>query len=279
MCIIAIKKKGNPLPSESIMETMFKNNSDGAGFAYHLNGKVIIQKGFMTYNAFRRALNKVEEVIDVQNTSMLFHFRIATHGGVKPALCHPFPLSRKIPNLKRLYAQTNLAIVHNGVIPIEPKGDISDTMEYIRTNLVDRSNRNFEFYRSKRQRKAILAEINSKMAFLDCNGNVYTVGEFIEDNGIMYSNSSYKERTFSFSIFDDYTSFKMLCPVDEGYIVSGGKMTECEFGQYYIDRQGRVYEYEFGFDVAFQIPGTAYNVNGMPALFDEDYGIYMSIVM
>lgn len=39
MCIIAIKKKGNPLPSESIMETMFKNNSDGAGFAYHLNGK------------------------------------------------------------------------------------------------------------------------------------------------------------------------------------------------------------------------------------------------
>ena len=67
--------------------------------------------------------------------------------------------------------------------------------------------------------------------------------------------------------------------VDEGYIVSGGKMTECEFGQYYIDRQGRVYEYEFGFDVAFQIPGTAYNVNGMPALFDEDYGIYMSIVM
>jgi hypothetical protein len=202
---------------------------------------------------------------------MLFHFRIATHGGVKPALCHPFPLSRKIPNLKRLYAQTNLAIVHNGVIPIEPKGDISDTMEYIRTNLVDRSNRNFEFYRSKRQRKAILAEINSKMAFLDCNGNVYMVGEFIEDNGIMYSNSSYKERTFSFSIFDDYTSFKMLCPVDEGYIVSGGKMTECEFGQYYIDRQGRVYEYEYVFDVAFRIHGSAYNVNGMSALFDEDY--------
>lgn len=279
MCIIAIKKKGYPLPSESIMETMFKNNSDGAGFAYHLNDKVIIQKGFMTYNAFRRALNKVEEVIDVQNTSMLFHFRIATHGGVKPALCHPFPLSRKIPNLKRLYAQTNLAIVHNGVIPIEPKGDISDTMEYIRTNLVDRSNKCPEFYRSKRQRKAILAEINSKMAFLDYRGNVYTVGEFITDNEILYSNSSYKERTFKFDIFDDYMRYKILCPVEEGYIVSCGEMVECEFGQYYIDRQGRLYEYEFGFDVAFQIPGTAYNVNGMPALFDEDYGVYMSIVI
>jgi hypothetical protein len=55
-------------------------------------------------------------------------------------------------------------------------------------------------------------------------------------------------------------------------------MVECEFGQYYIDRQGRLYEYEFGFDVAFQIPGTAYNVNGMPALFDENISVYMNVI-
>ena len=279
MCIIAIKKKGNPLPSESIMETMFKNNSDGAGFAYHLNDKVIIQKGFMTYNAFRRALNKVEEVIDVQNTSMLFHFRIATHGGVKPALCHPFPLSRKIPNLKRLYAQTNLAIVHNGVIPIEPKGDISDTMEYIRTNLVDRSNRNFEFYRSKRQRKAILAEINnSRMAFLDCNGDVYTVGDFVTENGIMYSNTSYMERQFSFRLWDDYMSFKEVTPVDEGYIISNSTLIECEPGQFYVDKYGKLYEYDYYYDFACEIKGTAYAFSGRPVCFDEDNVIYINVL-
>lgn len=278
MCIIAIKKAGQPIPNENILETMFKNNSDGAGFAYNLKAKVIIQKGYMTYNAFRKALKKVEDTVDIHNTSMLFHFRIATHGGVKPALCHPFPLSRKIPNLKRLYTSTELAIVHNGVIPIDVKGDISDTMKYIRTSLSDRSNKNPEFYRSKRQRRAILAEINSKMAFLDCNGNVYTVGEFITDNGIMYSNSNYKERTFTFSLWDDYMSQRIVSPVEEGYIVSGSQFVECDSGEYYIDRQGRLYEYDYCLDLAFQIRGTAYNVNGLPLSFDEDNMIYISVI-
>ena len=97
MCIIAIKKKNKELPDEEIFQTMFKNNSDGAGFMYNHNGKVIIQKGYMTYEEFKEALNKLCTKVDAYTTAIVFHFRIATHGSVSPALCHPFPLSHKIP--------------------------------------------------------------------------------------------------------------------------------------------------------------------------------------
>ena len=280
MCIIAIKKKGYPLPDESIFQTMFKNNPDGAGFCYTYNGKVIIQKGYMSFKSFQEALKRVSENIDTYHSPMMFHFRIATHGGIKPALCHPFPLSKKIPNLKCLYIQSDLAIVHNGVIPIDTKEAVSDTMEYIRTNLTKRTNTNPEFYKNKKQRKTILAEINnSRMAFLDCKGNVYTIGEFITDNGIMYSNSSYKERTLSFNFFDDYLSYVLASPLDEGYITSNGNIFECEYGQYFIDRCGRIYEYDYAFDVAFRIRGTAYNENGLPLSFDTDNAIRINVIL
>ena len=55
MCIIAIKDKGINLPKDEILETMFRHNSDGAGFMYAKDGQVHIKKGFMTYKAFKKA--------------------------------------------------------------------------------------------------------------------------------------------------------------------------------------------------------------------------------
>ena len=275
MCIIAIKKINSPIPDESILKTMFENNPDGAGFCYNYNGSVFIEKGFMTYKAFLDAINRLKDSIDVNATGMIFHFRIATHGGVNPGLCHPFPLTNKLPCLKRLNTTTNLAVVHNGVIPIKTKGAVSDTMEYIRTKLYHRAKNNPEFYKSKRQRKAILTEISSKMAFLDCDGSVYTVGEFMTDNGIMYSNKSYKERTLDFCLWDDYVKPVMVSPLLEGYIITDNDILDCEMGEYFIDRNGRVYEYDFCFDIATEIKGTAYTINGFYQ--DLDSGNVMCI--
>ena len=228
MCIIAIKKKNQELPKEEIFQTMFKNNSDGAGFMYNYNGKVIIQKGYMTYEEFKAAFEKVKQKIDTYTTTIVFHFRIATHGSVSPALCHPFPLSHKIPMLKKLSSASRIGIVHNGIIPIKPRKGISDTMEYIASILSKREKQNPEFYKSKKIRKAILAEIDSKMAFLDSAGNVYTVGEFIEDKGILYSNSTYKERSFKFSLWDDYMFSAIVSPIEEGYVITDKNIIECE---------------------------------------------------
>lgn len=279
MCIIAIKKANQPLPEEKIMETMFKNNPDGAGFCYCYNGEVIIQKGYMTYEAFTEALKKVSERIDTYSTRMIFHFRISTHGGVNPSLCHPFPMSKHMPELKHLTASTSLAMVHNGVIPIKTRKGVSDTMEYITRCLYKRYRRDPGFYKNKNIRKAILTEIgSSRMAFLDCSGNIYTIGEFITDNGIMYSNTSYKERELSFNFWYDYTDFTKLMPLDEGYIVTEKDMIECEESNYLIGRGGKLYEYDHYFDVAVEIKGAAYNTNGFSASYDEDKAIWMNVI-
>ena len=278
MCIIAVKKKNQELPKEEVSQTMFKNNSDGAGFMYSYNGKVIIQKGYMTYDSFKAALNKLCTKVDAYTTTIVFHFRIATHGSVSPALCHPFPLSHKIPMLKKLYSASRIGVVHNGIIPIKPRKGISDTMEYIATVLAKREKYNKEFYKSKKIRKAILAEIDSKMAFLDSEGNVYTVGEFIEDNGILYSNSTYKERSFKFSLWDDYMFSAIVSPIEEGYVITDKNIIECEYGQYFIDKYGRVFEYDEYYDFAYEIRGTAYTINGYPAVFDENNAVEMCVM-
>lgn len=277
MCIIAIKRADIPMPDEKILKTMFDNNSDGAGFMYYYNNKVIIQKGYMTYESFKRALNELERKIDTYKTSIVFHFRIATHGSVCRGLCHPFPLSHKIPVLKHQYTTCNLGIVHNGIIPIKPRKGISDTMEYIVSRLSKIERECPEFYKSKKKRKAILAEINSKMVFLDCDGNVYTIGDFINDNGILYSNDSYKERDFIFKYWNSCMSVVSVSPIEEGYIISDSDLIECEYGQYFIDKYGRVFEYDYGYDFACQVDGTAYTLQGLPVFYDEDNKTYISV--
>ena len=278
MCIIAIKKKNQELPQEEVFQTMFKNNSDGAGFMYNYDGKVIIQKGYMSYNSFKAALETLKNRVDVYAIAIVFHFRIATHGSVSPALCHPFPMSHKIPMLKKLYSASQVGIVHNGIIPIKPRKGISDTMEYIASVLSKREKHNPKFYKSKKIRKAILAEIDSKMTFLDYEGNVYTVGEFISDNGILYSNSSYKEREFNFKFWSDYMYSVVVSPIEDGYIITDKSIIECEYGQYFIDKYGRIFEYDECYDFAYEICGSAYTIHGYPVVFNEDNAVCISVM-
>ncbi len=129
-------------------------------------------------------------------------------------------------------------------------------------------------------RKAILAEINnSKMAFLDCEENIYTIGDFIEDNGILYSNSSYKERAYLFNFsWDDYVDYEKLSPLDDGYIITESKMIECDAGSHFIGKGGKIYEYNYYFDVAVGIKGVAYNVNGFPVSYDEENSIWINVL-
>ena len=95
MCIIAIKNKGIELPSEQILETMFKNNSDGAGFMYAVDNKLIIQKGYMTFRSFMSALKKLEQKYDLTEIPLVMHFRIATSGQVDSRDLSPIHYSKK----------------------------------------------------------------------------------------------------------------------------------------------------------------------------------------
>ena len=84
----------------------------------------------MTWKQFKAAFEKYR-LADFAG-DLLLHFRIATHGSISPGNTHPFSLTGDVKLLKHTNVRTNYALIHNGILPIKPSGDISDTMEFCR---------------------------------------------------------------------------------------------------------------------------------------------------
>lgn len=193
MCIIAIKPAGVPFPRSTILSTMWVNNPDGAGFMYADGGRVHIHKGYMEWDEFASAMEELKSSkLDLVKTPIVFHFRITTHGGTRPENCHPFAITDNVAILKKPIIHTDVGVAHNGIIPITPRKDISDTMEYIVSQLSVIKGINRKFYEQKKFLKLIENAIASKMVFLAGDGTISTIGEFAEDEGgMLFSNYSY----------------------------------------------------------------------------------------
>lgn len=279
MCIIAIKEKGIDMPNEKILETMFEHNPDGAGFMYAKDGHVHIRKGFMTYTAFKKAIDRIE---NVKELPLVMHFRIATSGSIDAGACHPFPISNKRKVLRKTDITTDIGVVHNGIIPITAPNNMSDTMQYIAGKLYYYQKLQQNFYVQKSYMERIEKEIQSKMVFLTSSGDIYKIGDFITDNGMIYSNTSYKSYTYPYRFsFDDdfygYCSSAMLCPI-EGYLQDKfGQFIDCCDGLYLMDKHSQVYEYIFYFNVAEPMLATAFAYSGLPYVFNEYEAIEFEI--
>ena len=271
MCIIVAKRTGIAMPDRTILKTCFDNNPDGAGIMWNESNKVHICKGFMTWYDFDNFMNTLSNRINLIETSVVMHFRITTHGGTSPHNCHPFPISSRVRDLKRLSYESDIAVCHNGVIPIKCIPKLSDTQTYIVKRL---SRFRKRFYENKACLKQIECEIQSKMCFLTGKGEIYLVGDFVEDNDIFYSNSSYKSY-FDFGGYD----LEWLCPV-EGYIIDeeGLLHESCDF-EYLIDANGNIYEYDYCYDCAVQLDNArAYHHGGMPYRFDRNSAFYLEVI-
>ena len=66
---------------------------------YTKNGKVIIDKGYMSLEALKAALKKIAKEVDLTKEAMVLHFRIGTAGGNTPQNTHPFPVMDSIGGL------------------------------------------------------------------------------------------------------------------------------------------------------------------------------------
>ena len=294
MCIIAAKPSGIPMPKEDTLRNMWEANPDGAGFMYPSavtgkNGKekpvVQIEKGFMTWEAFKAALDKFASTHDMTATPIVMHFRITTHGGTCPELTHPFPVTKSHGVLRKLRSTTPVGIAHNGIIHSVTAGkDMSDTSEYVASQLAPLHAALPRFWESPHALELIRNAIGSKMAILSADGKITTVGDFIEDGGILYSNSSYSYRRFSFSYSScggwdshdwDYGSHvwdecvpKKLMPMSEAtgsYLtLEDGSMLDTDFiDTYAIDHSRTVYQYDEYIDVWVRLDGaTPYSKNG-----------------
>lgn len=293
MCIIAAKPAGIPMPSKDTLRNMWEGNPDGAGFMFPTevvgkNGKrkiaVQVEKGFMTFDHFVAALDDLAKYHDLTSTPIVMHFRITTHGGTCPELTHPFPVTDSRSALRKLRATAPVGVAHNGIIhSVTPAKDMSDTSEYIATQLAPLHKALPRFWENPHALQLIKNAIGSKMAVLSADGTITTIGEFNEDNGILYSNYSWKPRTWTYGSWGnggcgdawyDPAAWKgavprklmNVCDFPGAYVtLPNGEQVDTDYtDSFAIDSGLRVYEYDSYLDVWIKADGAiAYTPTGM----------------
>ena len=191
MCVICASPKGTRQPSLSEIKRMFYRNPHGAGYMYAREGKVVIHKGFMNLGDFLNALRKEHFTAA---DSVVYHFRISTQAGVNPEMTHPFPLSNQREDMKALDVICGCGIAHNGIIRLTSDPDnkrYSDTAIFI-TDYLSKIIRKKADLRDPVTLELIWQLAKSKFAIMDNSGYVATVGHFIDDHGLLFSNDSYQ---------------------------------------------------------------------------------------
>ena len=228
MCIIAIKPAGKKMQWD-VLKTCFENNPDGAGFAYPKDDHVYISKGFMDFKSFRRAVN---EANIKKGTMAMFHFRIATHGGVSEANCHPFPLTSDEKVLRALDVKSTFAIAHNGIVPdAERSKTMSDTMMFVRDYLAPLG----ASVTDPNVQHLIGKAAASKLAIMTAT-KITTIGSFVESNGWLYSNDSYA-KSYAIVTWSIAKTAVKASTNGEGFSLSdgGGMGTSMWEDKYYFD--------------------------------------------
>lgn len=296
MCIICAKPAKTAFPDAETIRTMWHRNPDGAGIMYARDGKVCIEKGFMKLSDFEAHLDKLRKETALDKTAVVMHFRITTHGGTKPANTHPFPVTDSITRLQATRTCSTVGVAHNGIIPsVTPRNGISDTMEYIATQLAPLSRALPDWYHNSDAITLVRNAIDSKLAVLTGEGEIITVGDFETDKGIMYSNGGYKSygsRYAKYSLYDwgfdweesAFTSYAKssgtkkgnkkkskktaepisisrqpmmwLVRADEGAYVRNEKTGYITEGlDFLLDSENRVWVYDIALDTCTRMPG------------------------
>lgn len=118
MCLAIYKPSKLKIPERNL-RAGFEANNDGCGICWAQDGQLHVEKGMLTWDAFLGLYQGAEEF------PMLIHFRKATHGKKNEDNCHPFLFKDKDGN--------DLALIHNGVIPIKcAEEGYSDTWHFVK---------------------------------------------------------------------------------------------------------------------------------------------------
>jgi predicted glutamine amidotransferase len=214
MCIAVVKPKNVDFPTTQQLKNCFNSNPHGAGFMYSDGEKLIIKKGYMTFNDFIKAFQ--EENIS-KDKLVFFHFRIATHGLIDGGNTHPFPITKSIDLQRNQEIKyKGYGLIHNGVFHYDPQ----DFLKYDRNNLIsdtmlftikikealdkgiysvdDVLNTEdavvFAMFKKREEVNNVVNNIigYNKVAIMNEKEELFKYGNWIEDNGVFYSNSDYK---------------------------------------------------------------------------------------
>lgn len=103
MCVIIISEEQRP--DLLLLEQAEAANQDGGGIAWREGEKVSYAKGLTA-----------KQIFQLQKTlplPLVTHFRLATHGGITPLLCHPFPVTKHVALAER--GSCPRLLFHNGI--------------------------------------------------------------------------------------------------------------------------------------------------------------------
>lgn len=184
MCIIAIKPREVAYPSYKRVKNMCENNSDGFAIVWHVKGEPVRNYRTLNEKKFLKKYNEITSAYKAKDVSLFIHARIKTHGTQKLENCHGW-IEDKI----------GLAFAHNGILSIKNRDDMTDSETFFRDIFAPV----FEIGGWSAGERAIKACIGtSKFCFMDMYGNLIHYGNYIKgDDGILYSNDSYLERTWA----------------------------------------------------------------------------------
>ena len=189
MCIIIYKTKYTKLKKETL-KTAFENNPDGAGFMYQSDALEVpkMKKGFFDFNEFYDAYKLIA---DQQRYNIAIHFRIATHGAVNSLNCHPFIVTNKVEDTISESGVYDSLFMQNGVIKsisVNRKDKYSDTC-----NFTYKIMSNLKTLASTKIKDVVEAiEPASKFCLMQKGRTPLLIGNFTKENGICFSNESYK---------------------------------------------------------------------------------------
>lgn len=183
MCIIAIKPREVNYPSYQRVKNMCDNNSDGFAIVWHVVGQPVRNYRTLSEKKFLKKYNEITSTYKAKDVSLFIHARIKTHGTMKLENCHGW-----------IEDKVGMAFAHNGILSIKNRDDMTDSETFFR----DIFTPVFEVGGWSAAEKAINACIGtSKFCFMDMYGNIIHYGNYIKgDDGILYSNDSYMERTW-----------------------------------------------------------------------------------
>ncbi len=196
MCIIiaAPFSEDKDIIPDDIIEKCANANSHGMGIAYVLNGKFTVYKSLKSLGRLMRKYKKAHS----EGAAVLMHFRIATHGSISAANCHPFKVT------------DDLAFAHNGSIRMpglfrnfqNSCGDEVDTVKFGREILAPIAKRYPKFLQNELICKMISNYIGgSKLAFIDREGKLYIINQARGvnhfDTGAWFSNSGFRPSNFT----------------------------------------------------------------------------------
>jgi len=200
MCIIAVCEKRALTDKE--LENCFSTNKDGAGIAWHKDGMNHYIKGLMKLDEVKDVYSDIRECGIIPH---VVHFRTSTTGGVNEELTHPFIVSKDSPVADMVWDGKDPLLFHNGCFR---NWEESMLNFYIRKSARipdgNWSDSRFMAILVHFLGKNVLKIKGSKYALLMPSGRIWTYGNFIHDDGVHFSTTAYKARSYGYSYGDYY---------------------------------------------------------------------------